>query len=147
MVEFMPKLDCARMAKPIISTTVVTTRALPTVENAYLTAPSGVSLCSLLALRYFCFLDFFSAWYFECRREVAEIVGAEGLQDTDHLLMYSAERVRQEFLCQNSFTEDAFSTPEQTIARINAILRHYENAGRRLAQGEYLETILKDMGP
>lgn len=27
----------------------------------------------LLALKYFCFLDFFSAWYFECRREAAEI--------------------------------------------------------------------------
>ena len=27
----------------------------------------------VLALKYFCFLDFFSAWYFECRRKVAEI--------------------------------------------------------------------------
>ena len=46
-------------------------------------------------------------------KEVAEIVGMEGLQDSDRLLMHVAERVRMEFLCQNAYTEDAFSPPER----------------------------------
>ncbi len=77
-------------------------------------------------------------------REVAEIVGAEGLQDEDHLVMYISEKIRREFLCQNSFTDDAFSTPEQTFSGINKILRQHTDAQRRLEQGESLEAILKD---
>ena len=40
-------------------------------------------------------------------REVAEVVGMEGLQDDDRLLMRCGRGLRGEFLCQNSFTEDA----------------------------------------
>ena len=39
----------------------------------------------------------------EALREVAEVVGMEGLQEPDRLLMETAERLRLEFLCQNSF--------------------------------------------
>ena len=31
----------------------------------------------VLALKYFCFLDFFSAWYFECRHQIVEIAARE----------------------------------------------------------------------
>jgi V/A-type H+-transporting ATPase subunit A len=61
-------------------------------------------------------------------REVAEIVGTEGLQDADRLLMQVAEDVRRGFLAQNAYTEDAFSTPEQTHRRIAQILRAYRDA-------------------
>ena len=47
---------------------------------------------------------------------MAEIVGAEGLQDADRLLMRTAERIRTEFLQQNAYSEDAFSPPEKTLA-------------------------------
>jgi V/A-type H+-transporting ATPase subunit A len=56
-------------------------------------------------------------------REVAEIVGTEGLQDSDRLLMKVAEDVRRKFLMQNAYTEDAFSSPEQTHRRIAEILK------------------------
>jgi V/A-type H+-transporting ATPase subunit A len=55
-------------------------------------------------------------------REVAEIVGTEGLQDADRKVMDAAEQIRRRFLMQNAFTEDAYSTPEQTYRRIVDIL-------------------------
>jgi V/A-type H+-transporting ATPase subunit A len=55
-------------------------------------------------------------------REVAEIVGTEGLQDADRQLMQQAEDVRRTFLMQNAYTDDACSSPEQTWHRIERIL-------------------------
>jgi V/A-type H+-transporting ATPase subunit A len=55
-------------------------------------------------------------------REVAEIVGTEGLQETDRRVMAVAEQIRRRFLMQNAFTEDAYSPPEQTYRRIVDIL-------------------------
>ncbi len=78
-------------------------------------------------------------------REVSEIVGAEGLQDEDHLLLRSTDELRNRFLCQNSFSEDAFSTPEQTVRLMNLLIDQYEQASRRLAQGEKLDDLLKEL--
>ena len=55
-------------------------------------------------------------------REVAEIVGTEGLQDADRRVMDLAEQIRRQFLMQNAFTEDAYSTPQDTYRRIAGIL-------------------------
>jgi len=78
-------------------------------------------------------------------REVAAIVGAEGLQDEDHLLLEIGERIRQEFLCQNSFSDDAFSTPQLTAERIGRLINAYRKAHSRLGGGEALSRILRDM--
>jgi V/A-type H+-transporting ATPase subunit A len=68
----------------------------------------------------------------ETLREVAEIVGTEGLQDADRRLMHAAERIRREFLAQNAYTEDAFSAPQQTHEKIRGILAAYRDvAGPR----------------
>jgi V/A-type H+-transporting ATPase subunit A len=77
-------------------------------------------------------------------REVAEIVGTEGLQDEDRLLMRVAETIRQKFLSQNAYSEDAFSTPEQTFEKINGILDFYREARERLKKGEFLDEVLKE---
>ena len=76
-------------------------------------------------------------------REVVEVVGMEGLQDPDRLLVYAAERVRRDFLSQNSFSEDAFSSPRQTLKRIEAIIDDYDQNLQRLQQGELLSDILQ----
>ena len=55
-------------------------------------------------------------------REVAEIVGTEGLQDADRRVMDVAEQIRRRFLMQNAYTDDAYSSPEQTYRRIVDIL-------------------------
>ena len=75
-------------------------------------------------------------------REVAAIVGAEGLQDSDHLLLEVAERIRQDFSCQNSYSDEAFSTPELTAEKIHNIITWGEAAEKRLADGEDLAVIL-----
>lgn len=78
----------------------------------------------------------------EALKEVAEIVGAEGLQDADRLVMNVAEIIQSEFLCQNAYTDDAFSPPERTLSTIKQILDFYENAAERLKKGVSLEEIL-----
>ena len=79
-------------------------------------------------------------------REVVEVVGMEGLQEPDRLLMFSAERVQRDFLCQNSFSADAFSAPQQTAQRIAGIIGNYDQALLRLEQGELLSDILAGGG-
>ena len=76
-------------------------------------------------------------------REVVEVVGMEGLQDRDRLLMFAAERVRRDFLCQNSFSDDAYSSPQQMVERIGRIVVNHRRAVERLAAGEPLTEILK----
>ena len=80
----------------------------------------------------------------EALREVAEIVGVEGLQDADRLLMRVAERIRNEFLAQNAYTDDAFSAPDRTLERIAAIVDFYDRAGARLQEGALLDEVLKE---
>lgn len=79
----------------------------------------------------------------ESLREVAEIVGAEGLQDADRLLMHSAEIIRYEFLCQNSYTDDAFSAPQNTLTIIKDIRAFHNQAEEKLSRGVPLEEALK----
>lgn len=80
----------------------------------------------------------------ESLREVAEVVGMEGLQERDRLLMEMAERIRLEFLCQNSFTEDAFSSPQATVARITQLIQEYDRALEKLESGGTLEEVLRE---
>jgi len=79
----------------------------------------------------------------EALREVAEIVGAEGLQDTDRLLMRTAERIRTEFLQQNAYSEDAFSPPDRTFGIIRGIVEAHDRATQNLKQGMALEEAIK----
>lgn len=78
-------------------------------------------------------------------REVAEIVGAEGLQDLDHLVMHTAGRLRQEFLRQSTFEADAFSTPKLTFEKAARLLTQHATAEERLAKGDFLADILREM--
>ncbi|MDT8440172.1 MAG: V-type ATP synthase subunit A [Desulfuromonadales bacterium] len=77
-------------------------------------------------------------------REIAEVVGMEGLQDRDRLLMRTAEAIRLDFLCQNSFTEDAFAEPAETCAQIRALLAAHDRLLARLEQGDTLSDILQE---
>ena len=79
----------------------------------------------------------------ESLREVAEIVGIEGLQDADRLLMHVAGMIRSEFLCQNSFTEDAFSSPEQTLSCIKKIKTFHKQAEMKLGHGISLDEVFR----
>ena len=80
----------------------------------------------------------------ESLREVAEIVGAEGLQDRDRLLMRTAETVRNDFLQQNAYSDDAFSPPEKTLGIIKTIMSNHDRSEEKLKQGVTLEEAVKE---
>jgi V/A-type H+-transporting ATPase subunit A len=77
-------------------------------------------------------------------REVAEVVGMEGLQDGDRLLMRTAEKIRLDFLCQNSFTEDAFAAPRSTIESITTLVAEHDQLSAALDDGALLDDLLKE---
>jgi V/A-type H+-transporting ATPase subunit A len=77
-------------------------------------------------------------------REVAEVVGMEGLQDEDRLLMHTTEELREGFLCQNSFTADACSPPAATLERLAALLAAFERRTARLAAGRSFREMLAE---
>ncbi|MEK6742639.1 MAG: V-type ATP synthase subunit A [Nitrospirota bacterium] len=79
----------------------------------------------------------------ESIREVAEIVGVEGLQDADRLVMRVAERIRNEFLGQNAYSDDAFSPPDKTLALIKSIIAYHDRAAEKLKQGIALDEAMK----
>ena len=80
----------------------------------------------------------------EALREVAEIIGVEGLQDADRLLMKTAESVRLEFLCQNAYNEnDAFSPPAQTVLKIGEMIDGYDRMAAGLEAGALLDEVVK----
>ncbi len=76
-------------------------------------------------------------------REVAEVVGMEGLQDADRLLMRTAEKIRLDFLCQNSFTDDAYATPQNTIEHIAALTAEHDRLAAALDDGALLDDLLE----
>jgi len=80
----------------------------------------------------------------ESLREVAEVIGMEGLQDTDRLLMRTAEQIRLEFLCQNSFTDDAYATPQSTLEQIDALITRHEGLEAALKEGALLDELLRE---
>jgi len=82
----------------------------------------------------------------ESLREVAEVVGMEGLQDADRLLMRTAEKIRLEFLCQNSFTKDAFATPQSTLEQITKLVDEHERISAGLKEGAMLDDLLMEDG-
>jgi V/A-type H+-transporting ATPase subunit A len=77
-------------------------------------------------------------------REVAEIVGSEGLQDTDRLTMMVAERVRSGFLAQNAYSEDAFSRPDKTYSLMKRIMEFFERSEERLNRGIPLDEATRE---
>ena len=79
----------------------------------------------------------------ESIREVAEIVGIEGLQDADRLIMRVAERIKNEFLGQNAYSDDAFSPPQKTLALIKELVGLFDRSAEKLKQGVKLEEAMK----
>ena len=77
-------------------------------------------------------------------REIAEVVGMEGLQDGDRLLMHTAEALRNDFLCQSSFTADASSPPAATLSRLTGLLDLHERRAARLAAGLSFREVLAE---
>ena len=57
----------------------------------------------------------------ESLKEIMEIVGIEGLQERDRLVMTVAEKIRTDFLTQSAYTADAYCDPTKTMNIIRTI--------------------------
>ena len=69
----------------------------------------------------------------ESLKEIMEIVGIEGLQEQDRLVMAVAENIRFSFLAQNAYTDDAFCEPQKTLDIIRSITEVYLKGKTRKA--------------
>lgn len=75
-------------------------------------------------------------------REIAEIVGLEGMQDADRVLLRAAEAVRTGFLAQNAFAGDGYCRPDETLARIRDLKARADEAAEMLGKGASLGDAL-----
>ncbi len=76
----------------------------------------------------------------ETLKEIMEIVGIEGLQEQDRLVMQVAEKIRSSFLAQNAYTEDAFCDPPDTMDLIRSITDQFLKGKDQRAGKERNET-------
>ena len=70
--------DYSNLKLPFLKDTPIYRCGIQRLQNYYnLRYKKGIRrhpLYYIMAIKYFCFLDFFSAWYFECRQKAVEIV-------------------------------------------------------------------------
>jgi len=77
----------------------------------------------------------------ETLKEIMEIVGIEGLQEQDRLVMTVAEKIRSDFLAQNAYTEDAFCDPRKTMDIIRTITDQFLKGREQGAEKSEDETL------
>ena len=77
----------------------------------------------------------------ESLKEIMEIVGIEGLQEQDRLIMTVAEKIRSDFLAQNAYTADAFCDPPRTMDIIRSITDQFIRGQGRTAGKNENETL------
>ena len=77
----------------------------------------------------------------EALKEIMEIVGIEGLQEQDRLIMTVAEKIRSDFLAQNAYTEDAFCDPRKTMETIRSITDQFLKGQKITTEKNNNETL------
>ena len=58
--------------------------------------------------------------------------------------MRTAEKIRLDFLCQNSFTDDAYATPQSTLEQITTLIAEHERINTGLKEGALLDDLLME---
>jgi len=112
---------------------------------------------------YSLYTDLFKPWYkehmpadFEALRDranallqreaelqdIVQLVGPDALQDDQRMIIEVGMMLREDFLQQNSFTDDAHSSLEKSHGMLTAILRFYDEATAALKRGMLLDEIL-----
>ena len=61
----------------------------------------------------------------ESLKEVMEIVGIDGLQEDDRLVMQVAEKIRSKFLAQDAYSDDAFCDPGKSLEILRSLIEPY----------------------
>jgi V/A-type H+-transporting ATPase subunit A len=75
-------------------------------------------------------------------QEIVQLVGADSLAETERAELAVGRILREDFLQQSSFGDDAFCPPEKTGWLLNVILAFFERVLDALQQGHSIEQVL-----
>jgi V/A-type H+-transporting ATPase subunit A len=75
-------------------------------------------------------------------QEIVQLVGPDALQDDQRMVIEAGKMLREDFLQQNAFTDDAHSPLEKSYGILKAILSFYDEANAALKRGMLLDEIL-----
>jgi V/A-type H+-transporting ATPase subunit A len=68
--------------------------------------------------------------------QIVRLIGPDALPDTERLILYVAEMIKNGFLQQNAFDAiDVYSVPEKQILILELIMEYYERALNVIKQG------------
>ena len=75
-------------------------------------------------------------------QEIVQLVGPDALQDDQRMVIEAGKMLREDFLQQNAFTDDAHSPLARSYGMLKAIIRFYDEALAALKRGMLLDEIL-----
>jgi V/A-type H+-transporting ATPase subunit A len=76
-------------------------------------------------------------------QEIVQLVGPDALQDDQRLIIEAGKMLREDFLQQSSFSDDAYCSMEKAYGMLNAILAFYDEASAALRRGMLMDEILQ----
>jgi V/A-type H+-transporting ATPase subunit A len=74
--------------------------------------------------------------------EIVRLVGYDALSERDQLKLDVAKSIREDFLQQNAFTDDAYSSLKKQCKLLELVLHFGDEASRALDAGVYLKKTL-----
>ncbi|HEY3247292.1 MAG TPA: V-type ATP synthase subunit A [bacterium] len=75
-------------------------------------------------------------------QEIVQLVGPDALQDDQRMVIEAGKMLREDFLQQNAFTDDAHCPLEKSYGILKAILSFYDESNAALKRGMLLDDIL-----
>jgi len=75
-------------------------------------------------------------------QEIVQLVGPDALQDDQRMIIEAGKMLREDFLQQNAYTDDAHSPLLKSYGILTAILAFYDQALAALKRGMLLDDIL-----
>ena len=75
-------------------------------------------------------------------QEIVQLVGPDALQDDQRLVIEAGKMLREDFLQQSAFGDDAFSPFPKSYGILKAILTFYDEAAVALKRGMLMDDIL-----
>ena len=75
-------------------------------------------------------------------QEIVQLVGPDALQDDQRMVIEAGKMLREDFLQQNAFTDDAHSPLLRSYGFLKAIIRFYDESLVALKRGMLLDEIL-----
>ncbi|MBI2822475.1 MAG: V-type ATP synthase subunit A [Acidobacteria bacterium] len=75
-------------------------------------------------------------------QEIAQLIGAESLAETDKETLAAGRILREDFLQQSAYDQDAFCSPEKSYWMLKLALAFHDRAARALQHGFPLQRVL-----